>query len=147
MSEYTKPSGDNRRRDWQKLNSEIAKTQLQYMRDNQSIPTNSELANILGISERTIIRHLQHIDHSALFQEHKQTFTVFAPQIFMTIYNSALKGSSQAQKMLLQIIFNWAPPKSFDYSETGSLTAEAIDGEELELGIKLLVDEYIRTRK
>lgn len=147
MSEYSKASGDSRRRDWRRLNSKIAKAQLQYMRDNQSVPTNAELASIIGISERTVIRHLQHIDHSELFQEHKQTFLVFAPQIFMSIYNSAIKGSSQAQKMLLQIIFNWAPPKSFDYSDTHSMTPEVIDAEELELGIKLLVDEYMRTRK
>lgn len=130
---------NTKRRDWHNMHERISIAQVKYIKSHRKLPSHSELADELDVSRRTIIRHMQHINYGELFREQQQSLAMYAPQIFMSIYNSALKGSSQAQKMLLQLIFNWTPPKTFEYPDTTK--SESVEEEvDLERGVDLLIE-------
>lgn len=128
-----------RRRDWQSMQQKIAKAFIELYRENQKQPTNAELAKTLGVSERTVARHLKAIDFGDYFAEQRHVFAPMMSNVMMSIYNSAIKGKAPAQKLMLQIVFGWAEPKSYEQPEhqTGETSEKELA--ELERGIELLV--------
>lgn len=128
-----------RRRDWQAMQHKVARAFIDLYRQNQQQPTNADLAEKIGVSERTVIRHLKTIDLSSYFQDQRSQFAPMMPNVMMAIYNSAVKGKVPAQKLMLQIVFGWAEPKSYEQPE--SKTSEPTDEElaEVERGIELLM--------
>ena len=129
-----------RRRDWQSLQQKIGDVFIRLYRENQRQPTNAELAKEVGVSERTIVRHLATIDLADYFSEQRGILAMMAPNVMMAIYNSALKGSARAQKLILQIVFEWAEPKSFEQPEKTSKQATEAELADIERGIELLLD-------
>lgn len=113
-----------RRRDWRSLQQKIGDVFIRLYRENQRQPTNAELAKEVGVCERTIVRHLATIDLADYFSEQRGVPAVMAPNVMMAIYNSALKGSTRAQKLILQIVFEWAEPKSFEQPEKTTTTQD-----------------------
>ena len=136
-----------RRRDWQSMQQKIADAFIRLYRENLRQPTNAELAEELNVSERTVARHLKAIDFGDYFAEQRHIFAPMMSNVMMAIYNSAIKGSPKAQKLMLQIVFGWAEPKTFEQPEP--LQAEVSNDElsELERGIDLLVELRIRERE
>ncbi len=128
-----------RRRDWQSMQQKIAKAFIQLYRENQKQPTNAELAKTLGVSERTIARHLKTINFGNYFNEQRHVFAPMMSNVMMSIYNSAIKGKVPAQKLMLQIIFGWAEPKSYEQPEIKANEPSEEELAELERGIELLV--------
>lgn len=124
-----------RRRDWQSLQQKIGDVFIRLYRENQRQPTNAELAKEVSVSERTIVRHLATIDLADYFSEQRGILAVMAPNVMMAIYNSALKGSARAQKLILQIVFEWAEPKSFEQTEKTSEQATEAELADIERGI------------
>lgn len=135
-----------RRRDWQSLQQKIAEVFIRLYRENQRQPTNAELAKEVGISERTIARHLATIDVADYFSKQRSVLAMMAPNVMMAIYNSALKGSAKAQKLILQIVFEWAEPKSFEQPVTDKPELTDEDIQNMERGIELLVEMKLRNR-
>lgn len=135
-----------RRRDWQSLQQKIGDVFIRLFRENQRQPTNAELAKEVGVSERTIARHIATIDLSDYFNEQRNILATMAPNVMMAIYNSALKGSTKAQKLILQIVFEWAEPKEFEQPERQPETLSNDEFAEFKRGIDLLVDMKIRQR-
>lgn len=136
-----------RRRDWQSLQLRIGETFIRFFRENQKQPTNAELAKEIGVSERTIIRHLKTIDFSSYFEEQRIAFAPMMSNVMIAIYNSAIKGKVPAQKLMLQIVFNWAEPKSFEQPERITEQASEEELADIERGIELLLDIRQRQRK
>lgn len=135
-----------RRRDWQSLQQKIGEVFIRLYRENQRQPTNAELAKDVGVSERTIARHLTTIDLADYFSEQRSILAMMAPNVMMAIYNSALKGSAKAQKLILQIVFEWAEPKSFEQPVTDKPELTDEDIQNMERGIELLVEMKLRNR-
>lgn len=135
-----------RRRDWQMMQQKVTRAFVDLYRQNQQQPTNAELAEKVGVSERTIIRHLKKIDFSSYFQEQRGTFATMMPNVMMAIYNSAIKGKVPAQKLMLQIVFDWAEPKVFEQPDTRPADISEEEYTQFERGIELLVDMKIRQR-
>lgn len=134
-----------RRRDWQVMQQKVARAFVDLYRQNQQQPTNADLAKKIGVSERTIIRHLKTIDFSSYFQDQRSQFAPMMPNVMMAIYNSAIKGKFPAQKLMLQIVFGWAEPKSYEQPESKASEPSEDELAELERGIELLVK--MRERK
>lgn len=128
-----------RRRDWQLMQRKIARAFIDLYRQNKQEPSNAELAKEVGVSERTVIRHLKAIDFSSYFEDQRSQFAPMMPNVMMAIYNSAIRGKVPAQKLMLQIVFGWAEPKSYEQPESkiGESTDE--DLAEVERGIELLM--------
>lgn len=128
-----------RRRDWQSMQQKVSDAFIRLYRENQKQPTNAELAREIGVSERTIVRHLKSIDFADYFSNQRHIFAPLMSNVMMSIYNSAIKGSPKAQKLMLQIVFGWAEPKSYEQPEI--TTSEATEEElaEMERGVELLL--------
>lgn len=135
-----------KRRDWQAMQQKISSAYVQLYRDAQKAPTNADLAKKIGVSERTISRHLKQIDFSILFSEQREAFAPLMGNVMMSIYNSAMKGSTRAQKLMLEIVFEWAEPKSFEQPVTDKLELTNEEIENMERGIELLVEMELRNR-
>jgi DNA-binding MurR/RpiR family transcriptional regulator len=127
------------------MQQKIAKEFIQLYRENQKQPTNTELAKALGVSERTIARHLKSINFGDYFSEQRHVFAPMMSNVIMSIYNSAIKGKVPAQKLMLQTIFGWAEPKSYEQPESIANEPSEEKLAELERGIQLLVK--MRERK
>jgi len=136
-----------KRRDWQIMQRKIRKAMIEYYRENQASPTNRELAERIGVSERTIVRHLRSVDYAELFAEQRPVFATFMPNVMMAIYNSAIKGKVPAQKLMLQIVFGWAEPKSYEQPESHTNEPSEEESAEIERGIDLLVEHRLRERE
>ena len=78
--------------------------------------------------------------------EQRKAFAPLMENVMISIFNSAMKGSTRAQKLMLQIVFEWAEPKSFEQPvmDKPELTNEEI--ENMERGIELLVEMELRNR-
>tara|TARA_Y100000114_G_scaffold156718_1_gene184930 strand:+ start:34 stop:492 length:459 start_codon:yes stop_codon:yes gene_type:complete len=135
-----------RRRDWQLMQRKVARAFVDLYRQNQQQPTNAELAKEVGVSERTVIRHLKEVDFSSHFDELRAPFATMLPNVMIAIYNSAIKGKVPAQKLFLQIVFGWAEPKVYEQPERQSEYVSEDELAKLERGIDLLVDMKIRRR-
>lgn len=85
------------------------------------------------------MRHLKLIDFADYFSNQRHIFAPLMSNVMMSIYNSAIKGSPKAQKLMLQIVFGWAEPKSNKQLEI--MTPEATEEElaEMERGIEMLL--------
>lgn len=136
-----------RRRDWQLMQRKISDGFIRLYREYQKQPTNAELAKDIGVSERTIVRHLKTIDFTDYFSDQRHKFAPLMSNVMMSIYNSAIKGSPKAQKLMLQIIFGWAEPKSFEQPEYTPTEVSEEELAELERGIDLLVKMKIRQQR
>lgn len=136
-----------RRRDWQSMQQKIADAFIRLYRENLRQPTNAELANELNVSERTVARHLKTIDFGDYFAEQRYIFAPMMSNVMMSIYNSAIKGSPKAQKLMLQIVFGWAEPKTFEQPEPLQTDVSNDEYSELERGIDLLVELRVRERE
>lgn len=137
----------NRRRDWQLLQQRISDAFIRLYRENQRQPTNIELAKDIDVSERTIVRHLKTIDFSSYFEEQRIAFAPMMSNVMIAIYNSAIKGKVPAQKLMLQIVFNWAEPKSFEQPERITEQASEEELADIERGIELLLDMRQRQKE
>lgn len=135
-----------KRRDWQIMQQKVAKAFIQLYRDNQRQPTNAELAKEIGVSERTIIRHLKSLDFADYFIEQRSTFAPLMESVMIAIYNSAIKGKVPAQKLMLQIVFGWAEPTSYDPPQPSQPNTDSNEMAELDRNIELLVESRIRKR-
>lgn len=136
-----------RRRDWQSMQQKIADAFIRLYRENLRQPTNAELAKELNVSERTVARHLKTIDFGDYFAEQRHIFAPMMSNVMMSIYNSAIKGSPKAQKLMLQIVFGWAEPKTFEQPEPLQTDVSNDEYSELERGIDLLVELRVRERE
>lgn len=108
------------RKDWKINNRAISQAVLGYIKDHKVNPTYDEIAKLTGLSTKTVERHFQEMDFDQLYDETRQWFANHADVINSAILNSALKGSASAQKMLLQIAYKWAEPKSMDLTVTNT---------------------------
>lgn len=128
------------------MQQKIAESFIQLYRDNQRQPTNAELAKEVGVSERTIIRHLKTLDFTDYFIEQRSTFAPLMESVMIAIYNSAIKGKVPAQKLMLHIVFGWAEPMSYDPPQSSQPKADLDEITELDRAIESLVDSRIRRR-
>lgn len=136
-----------KRRDWQIMQQKIRKALIEHYQEHQANPTNRELAERIGVSERTIVRHLGSIDYAELFAEQRPVFATFMPNVMMAIYNAAIKGKVPAQKLMLQIVFGWTEPKAFELAERQKDEPSEEESAEIEGGINLLVEHRLRERE
>ena len=128
-----------RRRDWQSMQQKVSDAFIRLYRENQKHPTNAELAKEVGVSERTVARHLKSINFTDYFSDQRHIFAPLMSNVMMSIYNSAIKGSPKAQKLMLQIVFGWAEPKSYEQPEITTPEATEEELAEIERGVELLL--------
>lgn len=95
---------ENRRSDWERNNRAIRDAIITFFKKNAKLPLNRELAEITGISERTIQEHLDSLDFDTIFKYSKSRMMTYAPDVFLSVVRQALKGNSKAQTLFFTLI-------------------------------------------
>lgn len=108
-------SQQNKRLDWEDNHRRISNAILSHYKTSQKSPTQEEIAKLAGISRETVNKHLQEMDYDKLFERDRARLAAHSDVITMAVVNSALKGSFGAQKLLFQVVYGWAEPKTFTH--------------------------------
>ena len=95
---------DLRRQDWENNHSRIQAAIYNYVVNNNSIPTATNLADNTGLSRQTIHEHLKEGVANEFYQERLQAWQSLTDNIFKILYRQAINGSVQASKVLLDNI-------------------------------------------
>ena len=105
-----------KRVDWEINNRRISDAIFKYYKDNKKEPTNAEIAKLSGLSENTVSKHMKEIDFGKIFLSQRRRMSTLSGPLFMSIYNSALKGNAKAQELMMQLVFEWAKPMQLQHT-------------------------------
>lgn len=131
-----------KRKDWRSVHRNIGTAFTSYYRASKKSPTYDDLARMVGVSRRTIVRHMQDIDFDGLLYRQRQEVSSLAPNALMAIYNSAIHGSPKSQKIMLQLIFGWSKPKSFDLATPQSNDRMFGSDQNIDDELRILLEMY-----
>ena len=91
------------RRDFLLLNQKIKDAYIEYIKKHKQIPTQTQVAEMCGITQITVSRHFTKIDLSELVQP----FKIFGDDILMGLRYKASKGDAQAAKLFFMLVYDW----------------------------------------
>jgi hypothetical protein len=90
----------SRRFDWNRSHQMIEKTILDYLRDNKTLPTHTEIARITGLNRRSVIRHMNEMTLQNMMPSYKS----MTPAVMNGLLARARSGAPQAVKIWLQVV-------------------------------------------
>lgn len=93
-----------RRKDYQAIDAQIKQAYFNYIKEHNKLPTQSQVAKILGISFPTVNKHLQAYSLEEITPQFKQ----FAPEVIFGLMNRAIKGESKAAKLFFHLVYDWS---------------------------------------
>ena len=88
---------------WQHNHNIIRKVVMTHWVSNQSIPTHEELVELTGLSKATICRHWEDFDNTVMTELVQEQAALMVQPVLWGMYNAAMKGSTEAAKMLLKL--------------------------------------------
>lgn len=91
------------RKDFLLLNQRIKEAYREYIKANKQIPTQTQVAEICGVSQVTVSKHFTKIDLNELVQP----FKIFGDDILMGLRYKASKGDAQAAKLFFALVYDW----------------------------------------
>lgn len=91
------------RKDFVLLNQRIKDTYREYIKEHKQIPTQTQVAEICGVSQITISRHFTKIDLNDLVQP----FKIFGDDVLMGLRIKAMKGDAAAAKLYFMLVYDW----------------------------------------
>jgi DNA-binding transcriptional regulator YhcF (GntR family) len=91
------------RKDFLLLNQRIKDAYREYIKAHKQIPTQTQVAEICGVSQVTVSKHFTKIDLNELIQP----FKIFGDDILMGLANKARKGDAQAAKLFFMLVYDW----------------------------------------
>ena len=92
------------RRDFLMLNQKIKDAYIEYIKEHKRIPTQTQVAEMCGVTQITISRHFTKIDLNELIQP----FKIFGDDILMGLRYKASKGDAQAAKLFFMLVYDWS---------------------------------------
>ena len=98
--------------DWLKNQAIIQQAYIELIQQLKRCPTNLEVSEKVNLSICTIKNHTKELKFEPL-QSPMRTLT---PDVLAAIYNSARKGSSQSQKLWMQIMEGWKENSNLNLS-------------------------------
>lgn len=91
------------RKDFLLLNQRIKDAYRDYIKKHKQIPTQTQVAEICGVTQLTISRHFTKIDLSEIVKP----FKIFGDDILMGLRYKASKGDAQAAKLFFMLVYDW----------------------------------------
>lgn len=99
------------RLNWESNDLKITRAMLTALHNNAQIPNQTQLAQLTGLSRKTVNEHMAANNSQSRFAEHLQQFGMMAPQILNIVLRSALKfGNLQAVKLYFNILEKYNGP-------------------------------------
>jgi hypothetical protein len=106
------------RKDFLLLNQRIKDTYREYIKEHKQIPTQTQVAEICGVTQLTISRHFTKIDLSEIVKP----FKIFGDDILMGLRYKASKGDAQAAKLFFMLVYDWQ--EKTEHKLTGDIKLE-----------------------
>ena len=114
--------GKKVRKDWLFNHNLIKDSFLKIVKDKKRAPTIPELSKETNMSENAIFKHLQKIS----FEKTNSIFRVLTPEVLLSVFKSAQKGSSSSQKLWLQVVEGWSEKANIDLTSGGKKVFDKI---------------------
>ncbi len=97
-------SSDTGRRDYAFNHDKIRLAFFEFVAEHNMLPSNSHLAKVTGLSEKTVRNHFREFDLSEITDKAKP----FADSVLFSLTNRALKRTDPATvKLYFQLVFGW----------------------------------------
>ena len=116
----------DKREDYQIIDSNIKRAYFDYIKKNQKLPTQQQVAKILGITFKTVNKHLRNYSLDEITPQFKQ----FAPEVIFGLMNRAMKGESKAAKLFFHLVYDWSEKQDInlhgDLKTDNKLTIEIV---------------------
>ena len=106
------------RKDFLLLNQQIKDAYREYIKEHKQIPTQTQVAEICGVSQVTVSKHFTKIDLSELVKP----FKIFGDDILMGLRGKAMKGDAQAAKLYFMLVYDWS--EKTEHMLTGDIKLE-----------------------
>lgn len=91
------------RKDFLILNQQIKVAYREYIEQHKQIPTQTQIAEICGVTQITVSRHFTKIDLSEIVKP----FKIFGDDILMGLRAKAMKGDAAAAKLYFMLVYDW----------------------------------------
>ena len=93
----------SKRKDYLALDNLIKQTYFDYIKKHKKLPTQTQVAKILGVSFPTVNKHLR----AHTLEDITPQFKQFAPEVIYGLMNRAMKGESKAAKLFFHLVYDW----------------------------------------
>lgn len=92
-----------KQQDYRQTDEAIKNAYMDILKIQRRMPSQSEIAKIVGVTRETVNHHLNSIDLSKL----AQPFKIFGNEVLMGLSKKASEGDVQAAKLFFMLIYDW----------------------------------------
>ena len=100
------------RKDFILLNQQIKDAYVDYIKKHKQIPTQTQVAEICGITQVTVSKHFSKINLTDLVQP----FKIYGDDVLMGLRAKAVKGDAQAAKLFFMLVYDWNEKTEHEHS-------------------------------
>ena len=120
-----------RKKDWEQNHTAIRKTFLALLKENMRLgnmypPTNKEIAEVVGLSESTVTKHVEGLDLSTMTE--RSTVKLLLEPLLTCLAQHGMKGDHNCAKLFIDKVFGEENIKRFDLTSKGEKLPETKKG-------------------
>ena len=102
---------NKKQRDYQQTEEAIKKAYMDTIKTQKRMPSQSEVAKIVGVTRETVNHHLNSIDLSKLVQPYR----LFGNEVLIGLMKKASGGDTQAAKLFFMLIYDWSEKQEIEH--------------------------------
>ena len=106
---------NKKQRDYQQTEEAIKKAYMNVIKEQKRMPSQGEIAKIVGVSRVTVNKHLNSIDLSKLVQPYR----LFGNEVLTGLMKKASAGDTQAAKLFFMLIYDWSEKQQIEHKIEG----------------------------
>jgi len=110
MEATEKPTKENKQAEspgnetWEANHSLIINAMIQIIRQEERMPTKSEIARLTGLSRPTVIKHLKEFKTNALAETQTEMLHAMGSKVVATVLQIATTGDMKAAHLALEMM-------------------------------------------
>ena len=113
------------RKDFLLLNQRIKDAYREYIKEHKQIPTQTQVADICGVTQVTVSKHFTKIDLSEIVRP----FKIFGDDILMGLRAKAMKGDAAAAKLYFMLVYDWNEKQEIEHKGELKVKYEEVPAE------------------
>ena len=102
---------NKKQRDYQQTEEMIKKAYMDTIKTEKRMPSQGEVAKIVGVTRKTVNYHLNSIDLSKLVQPYR----LFGNEVLTGLMKKASAGDTQAAKLFFMLIYDWSEKQEIEH--------------------------------
>lgn len=106
---------NKKQRDYQQTEELIKKAYLDTIKTEKRMPSQGEVAKIVGVTRETVNHHLNSIDLSKLVRPYR----LFGNEVLTGLMKKASAGDTQAAKLFFMLIYDWSEKQEIEHKIEG----------------------------